>query len=178
MPSALSPLVAALAQERAAFLDGLTALTPAQRSTAPAPGAWSPLEVAEHAYRTERAMLRGVEKQLAAGDARTDVGPRLDRRVDALLEALRSPKRFAVPEGARVHPAGMAYDKLHAAWSALGSCWDDVARTLPPALLATPLIRHPLGGPMTTEDALRFLILHTARHLGQFRRAAAALAAA
>lgn len=175
MATSLSALADALAHERTAFLEALAALGPARRTAPPAPGAWSALEIGEHAFRAERATLRGVEKQLAVGDERRDVGSRSAARVKGLLMALQSPKKFRVPAGARgVHPEGMTYEALRAAWEALPLRWTQVVDTVPPPLLETPLIRHPLGGPMTVEDALRFLTVHTARHLRQVQRIASA----
>ena len=120
-------------------------------------------------------MLRGLERQLAAGDTRAAVGERSGVRVTALLAALHSPKRFRVPESAGgLSPEGMAYTALREEWTDVGERWRAAVESLPPGLGATPLVRHPYAGPLTVTDTLRFLAAHAARHRRQFDRASAA----
>lgn len=173
MPASLTDLARALSQERDALLDRLAALSPEARSAAQAPGAWSPLEIAEHVYRAEAAIIRGAEKQVAAGDDRKPVGERSRARVGLLHTAMRAPKKIRVPEGARgVHPEGMAYEDLRAAWADVGRRLDALVAGFPAGLTETPLLRHPISGALTLADALRFLQLHAARHRRQIERAA------
>ena len=74
MPASLSDHLGALARERAALLGALEGMDASARTAPPAPAAWSPVEIGEHVYRVEAAMLGGIERQLAAGNARKDVG--------------------------------------------------------------------------------------------------------
>jgi uncharacterized damage-inducible protein DinB len=175
MPAALADRLGALDCERAAFLEALARLDPGRRTARPAPDAWSPLDVAEHVFRVEHATLRGLEKQLAAGDARRDVGPHARAGVLLLLAAMRSPKKLKVPEGARgVAPEGMDYEALREAWDALGPRWEAAVASFPATLAGTPLLRHPIAGALTLDDALRFLVAHASRHRRQLARAARA----
>ena len=176
MSTPLPDRLAALHRERAAFLDALARLTPSERAASTAAGAWSPAEIGEHVYRVEAVTLRGLERQVAAGDARKDVGPYSRASVVVLLAAMRSPKRIRVPEGARgIMPEGMDYEALCAAWAALPARWDALVTAFPEALARTPLVRHPIVGALTLDDALRFLVAHTSRHRRQLGRAADAV---
>jgi uncharacterized damage-inducible protein DinB len=178
MPAALTDRLAALDRERAAFLDALDHLAPEARATRPAPEAWSALEIGEHTFRAEHAVLRGLEKQLAAGDARADVGRHNPAGIVLLLAAMRAPKKLKVPEGARgIVPEGMDYAALRDAWAALGGRWAAAVAAFPPSLERTPLLRHPVAGALTLEEALRFLTAHTSRHRRQVARAARAAGA-
>ncbi|HLT47440.1 MAG TPA: DinB family protein [Rubricoccaceae bacterium] len=172
-PATLADRLAALHNERDAFLDALARLAPAERTATPAPGKWSPVEIAEHVYRVEAVTLRGLERQLAAGDARRDVGPHSRAGVVLLLAAMRSPKQLEMPGGARgIAPEGMGYEAVRAAWAELPARWDAAVASFPPALERTPLLRHPVAGALTLDDALRFLAAHTSRHRRQLARAA------
>jgi hypothetical protein len=174
--TALADRLEALHRERAAFLEALDRVAPEQRAARPRPEAWSPLDVGEHVYRVEHAALRGLEKQLAAGEARKDVGPYTRAGVILLLAAMRSPKKLKVPEAARgITPEGMDHEALRAAWTGLAARWDAAVASFPPALAGTPLLRHPIAGALTLDDAFRFLVAHTSRHrrqLGRLARAA------
>lgn len=176
MPEPLSDRLDALRRERDAFLDALARLDAPARATHPDPDAWSPVEIAEHVYRAEASTLRGVEKQLAAGEARKDVGPYRPWALDLLLAAMEAPKRLKVPEGARgIAPEGMPYDDLREAWAGLGPRWDAAAAH--PAVDEAPLVRHPMVGALTFEGAVRFLTAHAARHRRQLERAIRAVTA-
>lgn len=173
MPAALADRLAALDRERAAFLDALDRLAPEARTASPSPGAWSPLEIGEHTFRAERAMLRGLEKQLEAGDARVDMGRYNPAGIVLLLAAMRAPKKLRIPEGARgVAPEGMDYEALREAWGGLGARWSVAVASFPAALEKTALLRHPVTGALTLGEALRFLTAHASRHRRQLARAA------
>src|SRR5690606_27987844 len=111
-----------------------------------------PVEIAEHVYRVEAVTLRGLERQLAAGDARRDVGPHSRAGVVLLLAAMRSPKQLEMPGGARgIAPEGMGYEAVRAAWAELPARWDAAVASFPEALERTPLLRHPAAGALTLE---------------------------
>lgn len=172
MPDPLPALLDALRRERTDFLDALAALDEGTRTARPAHDAWSPVEIGEHIYRAEAAMLRGVEKQLAAGEARKDVGPYRRGALLLLLAAMRAPIRLTVPEAARgIVPEGIPYDALREAWAGLDARWSAAGSAVAPDLGSTPLIRHPLAGALTFADAVRFLAAHAARHRRQLDRA-------
>ncbi len=169
---ALDRSLAALARERRAVLAALDAMTPAQRAFQPGPDAWSPGGIVEHLVRVERAMLAGMERELAAGDGRKELGPPSQAKILATFAAMRLPARYKVPGAAAgfVSPMGEAYEVLRAEWLALEERWVALDRTLPPALEAVALVRHPVAGPLKAADAAQFCALHAAHHRSQLDR--------
>jgi len=174
MPT-LPDLVARLDNERAAFVETLDALPPTVLAGKPSPETWSPVEIAEHVYRSERAVLRGLERQLErqldSEGERRDLGKPSRAKFFALIVALRSPKKFKVPESASAAtPAGMAYDAIREGWLSFSARWEAILGSIPEDLLDVGLIRHPISGPMTLSQCLQFLAVHTERHFKQLER--------
>lgn len=164
---------AALDRARAAFLAQLDAMTDAQRAFRPAGGGWTPAEVAEHLMLVERGLVGGLERQLAAGDARRDVGEPSAEALGRLMDRLESPDtRYAMPDKAATYiaPAGTHGEAVRQEWGALAGRWRALADTLPDALAATGLVRHPLAGAVTAEGAARFAAAHVMHHRGQLDR--------
>ena len=173
MSSSLSGHIDRLNDQRGAFAEALHALRPKLRTLKPSPEAWSPVEIAEHVYRSERNVLRGLERQLDPEGERRELGEPSRAKFLALIVALRSPKKFKVPEGASAAaPAGMAYDAIREGWFGFPTQWDAIIGSIPEELLDVGLIRHPIGGPMTLSQSLQFLAVHTARHFKQLERTA------
>lgn len=176
--SDFSAAVAALDAQRRTFLDELDALTPHHRAGRPAADAWSADDVAEHLMRTERGLVRGLERQIAAGDARRDVGaPSADALAMLIARLSDEAFRYAMPEAAvpYIAPAGLDPADVRAEWDALAARWRDLAGTFPPDLASVGLIRHPLIGAVTAEGTARFAAAHVAHHRRQLARIADAL---
>lgn|GEM_PF-1938260 len=175
--SDLSTAVAALDVERTAFLRALDALTPAQRAAHPADGAWSADDVAEHLMRTERGMVRGIERQVAAADARRDVGEPSEEALVRLLTRLTEDDtlRYPMPESAApyIAPSGLDPADVRAEWDALAAHIHHLADAFPPELAAVGLTRHPLIGGMTAAGTIRFVAAHIVHHRRQLDRIAA-----
>lgn len=161
---------------RDAFLARVGGLTDAQRAFRPAPGEWSPVEVAEHVWRVEAGLARGLDKQVRAGDGRRDLGPRTPSGIDRLAEAMRSGGRMRMPERAAPHiaPQGAAWDDVRAGWRATGDEWRRVADRVPDALAEVGVLGHPVAGPLTPAEGARFAELHTEHHGRQLDRIEAA----
>ena len=170
--STLSGLIDRLNGERGAFVEALDALPPEVRTSKPSPEAWSPVEIGEHVYRSEGAVLRGLERQLDPKGERRDLGKASRAKFLALIVALRSPKKFKVPKSASAAaPTGMAYDEIREDWLSFPTRWEAILRSIPKDLLDVGLIRHPISGPMTLSQCLQFLAVHTVRHFKQLKRA-------
>ncbi|MCH7638560.1 MAG: DinB family protein [Bacteroidetes bacterium] len=171
MSSTLSGHIARLDDQRGAFVEALDALPPRLRTLKPSPEAWSPVEIAEHVYRSERAVLRGLERQLDPEGERRELGKPSRAKFLALMVALRSPKKFKVPEGvSTTAPAGMTYEEIHEGWLSFPTQWEAILGSTPEDLLNVGLIRHPISGPMTLSQSAQFLAVHTARHFKQLER--------
>ena len=174
--SDLSAAVAALDAERTTFLRALDALSPTQRAVRPADDAWSADDVAEHLMRTERGMVRGIERQVAAGDARREVGEPSEEALATLLTRLTEDAalRYPMPESAApyIAPSGLDPAEVRAEWDALAAHIRDLATAFPPELAAVGLTRHPLIGGMTADGTIRFVAAHIVHHRHQLARIA------
>ena len=170
MPSA-DPL-ALLDAEHRAVSDTLDAMTPGARLWRPAPEVWHAADVLEHLVKTERGMLRGVRRQVEAGERRREVGAPSPEAVDALSGFLRSDRRTRVPAAAArfVAPAGAPYDELRAEWDAAPGLWRELLAALPPELEGVGLVQHPVAGPLTATGTVRFLADHAHHHARQLAR--------
>jgi hypothetical protein len=175
--SDLPALLRALDARRAAFLGALAALPPEVIDRAPAQESWSPLQIGEHLLRTEEQMLGAAERQTHAGSDRRVLGEADDAAVEGLIQALRSPARFRVPDGARgIHPEGdLSLQDLRDRWGAVAERWRRLVAVFPPDLLNVALLRHPLAGPLCMGHTLRFLEAHVAHHVHQLNRTVQAL---
>ena len=171
MFSKLVSLVDRLDTQRGAFVEALDALPPDVRTTKPTPETWSPVEIAEHVYRSELAILRGLERQLDPEGERRELGKPSRAKFLALIVALRSPKKFKVPEGASAAaPAGMTYEEICEGWRGFPTQWEAILGSIPEELLNVGLIRHPISGPMTLSQSAQFLAVHNSRHFKQLER--------
>ena len=161
----------ALAQGRAAFLLRLNRYSELQRAFRPEADAWSPEEVAEHVYRTERATLTGLRRAVAAGADRRDLGPLQPDKL-AALEAFFADgsRRTTVPGGAAsfVYPTGQGWSETRTAWTETEQRWAEL--DLPADLDGVGLVPHPVVGPMDAGYTVRFLAAHTQHHLFQLNR--------
>jgi len=173
----LPSLLAALDARRTTFLANLEALPEPTLEQSPEPGAWSPLEIGEHLLRLEERFLNAAERQTHAGDDRRDLGEADEAAVEGLIQAMRSPARFRVPEGARVvQPEGaLTLADLRVRWRVLAERWQCLVDGFPDALLNVALVRHPLAGPLCLRHTLRFLDAHLSHHEHQLTRTLAAL---
>lgn len=159
-----------LTQEREKFLEVLESAPVDTLHANPSEGAWSPHQVAEHVYRAERATLRGLEHQLDPKNERRDVGKTSRLRVAAVMTTLKAPKKYRVPEKANVWPSGMDHEEMKSNWAGFNERWKKLTNDFPDQLEAVALIKHPLAGPLTLNQCLQFLTLHSARHLKQLKR--------
>ena len=157
---------------REAFLDRVESMTDAQRAFRPAPDAWSPVEIAEHVWRVEKATLRGLDRQVRAGDDLRDLGPRTPGGLDRLAEAMAGGMRIAMPEpeAPYIRPQGLTLAEVRVAWSETGRAWRRVAQSVPPGLAEVGVVGHSLAGPLTPAESARFAALHATHHGRQLDR--------
>jgi hypothetical protein len=166
-----SPLLNALDERRTEFLDGLDSVPPSQRDRSPTTHTWSPLQIGEHLYLVDEGFARYVARQLEKGDARRRFDEPSDKSVEGLIRAMRTPAQLKVPENSGVDPAGeMSMDELRTQWLAVGKRWHEIAAALPPELAEEALSMHPVGGPLTFSQTLRFLEAHIEHHMFQLAR--------
>ena len=169
----LRPALDDLDATREAFLARVDALTDDQRAFRPAPGTWSPVEIAEHVWRVEAGLARGLDKQVQAGNDRRDLGPRRPGGMDRLTAAMQGGEaRMRMPERAApyIAPQGASWDEVRAGWRATGDEWRRVVATVPDGLADVGVLSHPLAGPLTPAEGARFAALHAEHHGHQLDR--------
>ena len=156
-------LLAALEAHRAALASRLDALPEAAVHAAPAPGAWSLAQIADHLCRVDAALADG-------GPAGPGVRATSGARCAALRAVLALPLRIpAPPSAAGVMPdAEPRWPAVRARWAGVRAAWPEVG----PDAVA---YRHPLFGPFLPDDALAFLLAHHRHHDAQVARTLAAL---
>ena len=175
--SDLPRLLATLDNRRAEFLAGLESVPAEQRAQSPTPSAWSPLQIGEHLLISERGFAHITARQIEKGDDRRRFGEPSERSVEGLIQAMRTPATFKIPEGVdAITPTGdVPYDVLRRDWQATAERWHEIVATFPPELETEALVMHPVSGPLTTAQAIRFLEAHIEHHLHQLGRTVRAL---
>ena len=97
--------------------------------------------------------------------------------MEGLITALRTAAPFKVPGGAGpVHPSGeLSLDALLHQWTEAAERWQRIVADFPDGLAETALVHHPIAGPMTAAQTLRFLEAHVEHHEHQLARTVRAL---
>ncbi len=176
MASTLPKSLSRLDAERQAYLDALDAMSPGVRTSKPSTDNWSPLEIGEHVFRSDRAVLRVLEKQLDPDGEWRDYGKPSRAKFIALIGALRSPVKFKVPPNASaIEPGELTYEEIRSEWISFDEQWRKIVDSFPDHLAKSGVARHPVIGPMTLSQSLQFLAAHSARHFKQLERAMNAL---
>lgn len=170
------PALDDLDRARDAFIGRVDGLSERQRAYHTDGDAWSPVEIAEHLWRVEAGLLRGLEKQVQAGDDRRDLGPRRPGGLDALAEQMRAGRRMRMPERVApyIAPQGASWSDVRAGWRETGAAWRRVAAAVPEALADVGVLMHAVTGPLTPVEGVRFAALHIEHHDRQLDRTLAA----
>ena len=164
------PLLDALESHRLALTARLDALPAGAVHQSPAPGAWSPAQIAEHLVRIERTMR--LDGRLASPLAATVASA----KTVLMNGILALPVRYPMPPGAvsRIAPSPQSdWDEVKAEWETLRSSWREA---LPALTKRTVVFKHPLIGLLCVPDALRFVLAHHRHHDAQIARTLAAVA--
>lgn len=173
---ALADALDRLDRDRQAVLAALDAMTPAQRAFRPAADAWSADDVADHLAKAETGLLSIVEGQVAAGDARRDLGKPSWVKQKMVEAFMRSNRRVKMPSAVvdRVAPTGAPFAESRAALAACGDRWHALAAAFPTALESVGVFAHPVAGPLSASGSARFAGSHLDHHLRQLIRIRAA----
>lgn len=154
----------------------LATLTPAEKTFRIREDGWTIPEVVDHVIRVEQSVLDGARKP---GVQRTVWRPRRLRRL-LVWAAFRLGVRIRVPQRVRhVTPErGVDLEEVRARWSALREEWREFLSTVTPDQLGQLAIKHPIAGPFSYRDVLKFLEWHLRHHRRQIGRILLAAAAA
>lgn len=175
----IEPLAARFQQlerDREAAEAQLAGLTPAQRTFRVREDAWTIPEVVDHVVRVERSVLEGARKP---GVQRTEWRPKRLKRL-LVWAAFRLGVRIRVPQRVRhVTPErGVDLEEVRARWSVLREEWREFLSTVTPDQLGQLAVKHPIAGPFSYRDVLKFLEWHLRHHRRQIGRISRASAAA
>lgn len=165
----LARRVAAFNAARNALLDELERMVPATLTMRPIPAKWSILEQVEHLVLAERSVFRGLpDPEALRSRARRPVH-RMARLVVLFVLRFRVP--VPVPDRAML-PSGepRTLDELRRMWDE-NQVWLAAAiDALGTDGVRGAVLRHPVAGPLTVEQAVQMDHVHLGRHLGQIRR--------
>ena len=143
----------------------------------PGPGMWSALQVVEHLFKTEAAILTSMRAGLGQAHRR---GLRDLAGVWFIDRIFRSPRRVKTPASAsQVLPGDpFSLEDLTARWDAVRRELHEVIAGLTPEQTRGGVFRHPIAGWMRVGETLNFFSSHLIHHrfqLARIREASAAL---
>ena len=172
----MTDALALLRSEHRAFTGRFDAFSPEARLWRPGPEQWNANDVLEHLVRVDQGLLFGLERQIAAGDSRRDVGTPSPEALQQVSLFLRSGRRTRVPASAAewIAPQGDDPEQVRAEWDSRLGRWREVLASVPEPLADVGLILHPAAGAITAQGAAQFAADHTAHHAGQLDRIRAA----
>ena len=158
--------LARLQQEIAAAVAGLS---DDQWSWHP-PGKWCTAEILEHLYLTYTGTIRGFERMLQAGEPRvTPVTWRQRGRRIVVLGFSYLPSGRVAPSHTR--PRGLAAEKVRSEIVAkIGEMHEIITRSAEKFGSGRELLDHPILGPLTAAQWMKFHRVHGMHHVKQMQR--------
>jgi len=153
--------------KREALLSAAEALTGEELTRRPDPDSWSALEILEHLVLAEDDVVGALSDPDALREGRRTLKSRVLYRV--VMFILRFGIPVSVPSRSMVPGGERSLEELTESWRRNHRVLRDFLDH-PRASSGACLFRHPISGPMTTEEALRMLEVHLDRHVGQFHR--------
>jgi hypothetical protein len=165
-------LLRALETRRQAFLAELESLTEAELTWRPSPDAWPVMQVAQHLELVERGMLRMMTDP---GRAQQELRRRPKNIIGSLAVwvVMTTGIRVKLPSrvAATASPAGdVDLPTLRTRWSDTDTELRRHFASCTEADAGRYVALHPVAGPLTGEQTLRFLVRHFDHHLKQVRR--------
>lgn len=168
MHTTLQPKYDALERRTAAFLARVAALTPAQRSFRPAPGAWSAVQVADHLARTERSVLQALEKGIPEHRRKRTLRHAL--AYPMVMAAMRLPIKVKAPLPEIVPEEERPLEVVESDWRAARQAIRAHLEGIGDGEVGDALILHPVAGPAGADKLLAFLDAHLRHHEFQLGR--------
>ncbi|MEO0559128.1 MAG: DinB family protein [Bacteroidota bacterium] len=159
----LSDALAALDATRASILADLDAFAPEQRTFSPSDTDWSVEQVAEHLLTAERGILGSIQRSAGA-----DLGAPSPNAVEGVISFMNSDQKAQTPPF--LQPQGMAYEDARDGLGSVGADWHALVATHADSAQGRAVFAHPMAGPMTLLDTLRFVESHAGHHRHQLER--------
>lgn len=171
----MDSLLRQIQERRSTIVAEIGALSPSDQRWREQEASWSALDILEHLVLAESVVLGDLSTALE----RTHQSPTLPERVKSAIVwmVLRFGIRARVPARA-MKPTGQgAFDELRERWDAKHEQLRAFASRLEGAAVQRRVFRHPIAGPMHTEQALRLMYAHMGTHQRQLARLKQSLAA-
>ena len=153
---------------RAALLERLAPMSPAELTARPAAGGWNVLDVVQHVIIVEELVLRALATR--PGPLPLAERVRSGLRLTALRIYLRSGGRVEAPTPAILPQGSVPLDELRARWERTRAGYATALASFGPEDLRRPMMKHPIVGKLTPVQTLTFLGTHLAHHGRQIER--------
>lgn len=157
-------------QKLAAAIDGATRGLSAEQLTRHPQGKWCVAEVLEHLLLTYRGTVKGAERCVQEGKPLARRPTMQDRLRTAVVVGLGyMPKGRKAPE--RSVPRGMPADQVMKEIGQEIAAMDDAIAQCEACFgRRTPILDHPILGPLTAQQWRKFHWVHGRHHVKQIRK--------
>jgi len=162
-----------LERGRAALLERLASMSPAQLTARPATGGWHVLDVVQHVVIVEELVLRALATR--PGPLPLTERLRSGLRLTALRIYLRAGGRVQAPTPAILPQGSVPLEELRSRWDRARAGYASALASFGPEDMVRPMMKHPIVGKLTPLQTLTFLETHLAHHGRQIERIRAAL---
>jgi uncharacterized damage-inducible protein DinB len=156
---------------KTALLSRLTQYDAATLNAKPANGGWSVLQVCEHLYKAEENMIVQLSKKAEKADSFAPIAVKVKVRYGVMWCLFQLPiLRFKAPDFVATLTENHTLAAVTAHWEATHTALAQALTVLPAPHLQKALFTHPAIGRIDTDYMLRFMILHTERHIAQINK--------
>ena len=155
-------------EKRTALLAEMEALEPATLVAKPLSGNWSILEIVEHLVLAERSVFQELAELSRLRDQERSLEHRIRYRI--VLFVLRYGIPVQVPSPAMVPRGGRGLDELRRLWDESQGWVRAYLDRLGPEGARRAVLKHPVAGPLSLEQAVRMNQVHFNSHTRQITR--------
>jgi len=152
-------------EQRLALLAEMETLDPADLVARPLPGKWSILEIVEHLAVAERSVFQNLADLSQLRDRKRRMKHRLLHGV--VLFVLRTHIPVQVPSPAMLPQGGRSLAEIRRLWDESQEWVRVYLNYLGPEGARRAVLRHPVAGPLTVEQAVRMNQIHFNTHVRQ-----------
>ena len=160
-----------LQNAKEALIGNVDRYTEIEQSYRPNPDKWNMLEIVEHLDISESGILAFFKKY---DPAKTTRKPTLKNHLQnfGLNIWLKTSLKVKIPDP-RLGPKGdKSFEELTVRWAKTREELKDVFDNFPLEKMAHTVFKHPLAGPLTMPQTIKFMILHIERHTEQVKKLA------
>ncbi len=159
-----------LEAQRAALFSSVDGLDDEALNRPPAEDKWSIIQVLSHLTGAEKRSLDGVRKKMADRSGLHKAGLTEWAKTIVLAVALRLPMPIKAPGRLGTVPERQDLETTRREWDEVRAGWRETIDSFPSELVDQTIFKHPVVGPLSLAQALRFMADHVARHTKQIER--------